>query len=339
MASVHTSGLEEEKPAVTVNFWGNMSETEYYDSQRLKHQTEYFKTPYGTLFTQSWLHKNAELKGVVCCTHGYGSDSGWMFQKIPMAFAQWGYGSFAADMLGHGRSDGLHGYIEDVEMVAAASLNFYQSVRDREEFKGLPKYLFGESMGGGATFLMLLQDPEGWDGALFSAPLFIMPNPMRPSKWRLTAYGLFGGLAETWAVMPRENMVGKAVKDPAKGKIIASNPRRYTGSPRVGTMRQLSRLCDIFSKRCDEITVPFLVVHGTADYLTAPEGSQILYDRSKSRDKTIKLYDGMYHSLIQGETDENCDRVLFDMREWLEERSKKPEQPDRTAAEASRLEE
>lgn len=69
--------------------------------------------------------------------------------------------------------------------------------------------------------------------------------------------------------------------------------------------------------------VPFLTLHGTADNLTAPEGSQALYDKASSADKTIKLYEGMYHSLIQAETDDNVELVLSDIRAWIDERSQK----------------
>ncbi|MCO5553615.1 hypothetical protein L7F22_007140 [Adiantum nelumboides] len=306
-----------------VNFWGDIPENAYYRSQGVVNKKDYFTTPYGKLFTQSWLPSSGAVKGVVCCTHGYGSDSNWMFQKIPIAFAQWGYAAFASDMLGHGRSEGLHGYVEDIEKLVSASLHFFMSVRDSDTYAGLPKFLFGESMGGGATLLMMLQDQRGWDGAMFSAPLFEIPEPMKPSRLRLFGYGLLFGLAEPWAVMPDSNMVKRAVKDPAKGKVIGSNPRRYRGPPRVGTMRQLSRMCDIIQKRCDEIEIPILMLHGTSDDLAAHEGSQMVYEKAQSTDKTIKLYDGMYHSLIQGESDENISRVLADLREWIDERASK----------------
>ncbi|KAH9298776.1 hypothetical protein KI387_030458 [Taxus chinensis] len=198
-----------------------------------------------------------------------------------------------------------------------------KSVRDNEPYRGLPRYLFGESMGCAVTLLMYFQDPDGWDGLIFSAPLFIMPEPMKPSWWRLTAYGLLFGLADTWAVMPDNKMVKKAIKDPEKLKMIASNPMRYTGKPRVGTMRELCRVCAFFQESFEKVSAPFLTCHGTSDEVTAPESSTALYERAKSSDKTLKLYDDMYHSLIQGEPDDNAQIVLKDMREWLDARAEK----------------
>jgi caffeoylshikimate esterase len=46
----------------------------------------------------------------------------------------------------------------------------------------------------------------------------------------------------------------------------------------------------------------------------------MLYERAASEDKSLILYEGMHHSLLQGETDENRDRVFADMRAWIDER-------------------
>ncbi|CAF2081155.1 unnamed protein product, partial [Brassica napus] len=208
-------------------FWGDMPEEEYYTSQGVRNTKSYFETPNGKLFTQSFLPLDGEIKGTVYMSHGYGSDTSWMFQKICMSFCNWGYAVFAADLLGHGRSDGIRCYLGDMEKVAATSLCFFKHVRDSEPYKHLPAFLFGESMGGLATLLMYFQsEPDTWTGLIFSAPLFVIPEDMKPSKTHLFAYGLLFGLADTWAAMPDNKMVGKAIHDPEKLKIIAANPQR-----------------------------------------------------------------------------------------------------------------
>lgn len=134
----------------------------------------------------------------------------------------------------------------------------------------------------------------------------------------LFVYGLLFGLAETWAAMPDNKMVGKAIRDPEKLKMVAGNPRRYYGKPRVGTMREIARQCEYVQNNFDKVTIPFLALHGTADVVTCPSGSKMLYEMAKSEDKTLKLYEGMYHSLVQGEPDESAELVLADMRAWID---------------------
>ncbi|KAL0342062.1 UNVERIFIED_CONTAM: Caffeoylshikimate esterase [Sesamum calycinum] len=191
-------------PPPPPNFWGDMPEEEYYASQGVRNSKSYFETPHGKLFTQSFLPLDPTLptKATVFMSHGYGSDTGWMFQKICISYANWGYAVFAADLLGHGRSDGIRCYLGDLNKVAAASLCFFKSVRSEKDL---------------------------WTGLIFSAPLFVIPEPMKPSKVHLFMYGLLFGLADTWAAMPDNKMVGKAIRDPEKLKIIASNPRSGWG--------------------------------------------------------------------------------------------------------------
>jgi caffeoylshikimate esterase len=135
-------------------------------------------------------------------------------------------------------------------------------------------------------------------------------------------YGLLLGLADTWAVLPDRRMAGssKSKRDPEKMKVIASNPRRYTGAQRVGTMRELTRVTELLRESFGEVTAPFLVVYGADDVVASPEGSKMLYERAASEDKSLITYEGMNHSLLQGECDENRDRVFADMRSWIDER-------------------
>lgn len=91
----------------------------------------------------------------------------------------------------------------------------------------------------------------------------------------------------------------------------------------MGTMRELMRVTEILHGRFGEVRVPFLVVHGTNDGLAEPAGSRMLYEKAASEDKEIVIYEGMYHSLVQGEPEENSGRVLADMRRWIEERARR----------------
>ena len=54
--------------------------------------------------------------------------------------------------------------------------------------------------------------------------------------------------------------------------------------------------------------------------VTDPELSKRLYDESSSEDKTIKLYEGMWHTLTTGEPDDNIEKVFKDIVEWIDER-------------------
>lgn len=51
-----------------------------------------------------------------------------------------------------------------------------------------------------------------------------------------------------------------------------------------------------------------------------PLGSKLLHERASSRDKTLKLYPGMWHVLM-AEQPEDVERVFADVISWLEDRA------------------
>ncbi|CAI0411503.1 unnamed protein product [Linum tenue] len=67
--------------------------------------------------------------------------------------------------------------------------------------------------------------------------------------------------------------------------------------------------------------MPFILLHGEDDRVTDKSVSKQLFDVSSTKDKTIKLYDGMWHGLLYGETPENIELVFNDITSWLDERS------------------
>lgn len=70
-----------------------------------------------------------------------------------------------------------------------------------------------------------------------------------------------------------------------------------------------------------QVSLPFFVLHGEADTVTDPEVSKALYEQAGSTDKTIKLYQGMWHGLTSGEPDSNVEIVFSDIISWLDKRA------------------
>jgi alpha-beta hydrolase superfamily lysophospholipase len=55
--------------------------------------------------------------------------------------------------------------------------------------------------------------------------------------------------------------------------------------------------------------------------VTDPSVSEALCTLAESKDKTMKLYDGMCHALTSGEPKENIDMVFADIIKWLDDRA------------------
>lgn len=64
-----------------------------------------------------------------------------------------------------------------------------------------------------------------------------------------------------------------------------------------------------------------LILHGAADRVTDPRISRFLYDNASTDDKTLKLYEGGFHSILEGEPDDVILAVLTDIVSWLDSRT------------------
>jgi len=83
------------------------------------------------------------------------------------------------------------------------------------------------------------------------------------------------------------------------------------------TLAELVRADERLGREFERITLPLLILHGTQDKATKPSGSQLFYERASSRDKTLKLYEGHYHDLLN---DEGKEAVIAGVKAWLHAR-------------------
>ena len=82
-------------------------------------------------------------------------------------------------------------------------------------------------------------------------------------------------------------------------------------------MAALVRADERLKEEFSSITLPVLILHGTADKNTNPSGSQHFYDRVGSVDKTLKLYEGAVHDPLN---DTEKAQVMADIQDWLDAR-------------------
>jgi alpha-beta hydrolase superfamily lysophospholipase len=82
------------------------------------------------------------------------------------------------------------------------------------------------------------------------------------------------------------------------------------------TMAAMVRADERLKKEFPLITLPVFILHGTADKNTRPRGSQHFYDLAGSTDKTLKLYEGGFHDLLN---DIDKELVIGDIKSWIDE--------------------
>ncbi|KAJ7946937.1 caffeoylshikimate esterase [Quillaja saponaria] len=304
-----------------LHYWGNTPEEDHYKIQGIRASKSFYTSPRGLkLFTRSWLPLTSPPRALIFMIHGYGNDLSWTFQATAIFLAQMGFACFALDLEGHGQSEGLKAFVPNVDLVVQDCLSFFNYIKQDPQFHGLPSFLYGESMGGAICLLIHFSDPKGFDGAVLVAPMCKISDKVKP-RWPIPQVLTFvSNFMPTLPIVPTPDLMYKSVKVEHKKVIADMNPTRYRGKPRLGTVVELLRVTDYVSLRLGDVNLPFIVLHGSADVVTDPDVSRALYEAAKSGDKTIKIYEGMMHSLLFGETDENVEMVRNDILTWLNDR-------------------
>ncbi|KAJ7531235.1 hypothetical protein O6H91_14G055000 [Diphasiastrum complanatum] len=287
------------------------------------YEEEYIQNSRGVkFFTCRWLPEDQPIRGVVCLCHGYGVDCSIYMKGSGVHLAQAGYAVYGIDYIGHGKSDGLPCYIPDFGELVDQVAVYYKSVREKYEYRKVPKYLLGESMGGCVALSVHFKEPTAWDGAVFVVPMCkISEKTELPPALVMTAMAWLSPVIGTWPIIPANDVIDTAFKDPIKRAQVRANPYAYQGRPRVKTILEMLNASRKIESNLDKVSLPFFVLHGEDDMVTDPDASKALYNAAKSKDKTIKLYPDTWHGILVGESDEKIANVFKDIIAWLNERS------------------
>ncbi len=100
-------------------------------------------------------------------------------------------------------------------------------------------------------------------------------------------------------------------------KVLEDDPLTKGEVQPAMTVAALVRADDRLHDSFEKITLPVLILHGTADKATVCKGSEYFHEHAGSRDKTLRLYDGHYHDLLN---DIGKERVMADIAGWLKAR-------------------
>jgi acylglycerol lipase len=259
------------------------------------------------LFVRSW-RPAGKPRGVVAIVPGFNSHSayyGWVagqFTAIDLAV-------YAVDLRGRGQSDGERFYVEgfgdylsDVETMMAV-------VRPRDP--GLPVFLLGHSAGGVVSCMYALEHQADLAGLICESFAFQVPAPD-------FALAVLKGLSH---VAPHAHVLHLKnedfSRDPKAVAAMNADPLIANETQPTKTLAEMVRADERLKKEFPLITVPVLILHGTMDKATKPSGSQFFYDTAGSTDKTIKLYEGHVHDLLN---DVDKELVMSDIKGWINAR-------------------
>ncbi|CAN7008254.1 unnamed protein product [Brassica rapa subsp. trilocularis] len=287
-------------------------------------EQDYIRNSRGVeLFICRWIPSSSP-KALVFLCHGYGMECSDSMRECGIRLASAGYAVFGMDYEGHGRSMGSRCYIKKFSNIVNDCYNYYTSICAQEEYMEKGRFLYGESMGGAVTLLLHKKDPSFWNGAILVAPMCKISEKVKPHPVVINLLTRVEEMIPKWKIVPTKDVINAAFKDLAKREEVRNNKLIYQDKPRLKTALEMLRTSMNLEDSLHEITMPFFVLHGEADIVTDPEISKALYEKASSRDKTLKLYPGMWHALTSGEPDYNVDLVFADIISWLDHRTADP---------------
>jgi acylglycerol lipase len=261
----------------------------------------------GQIYWQGWVPAG-DVAAVIVLVHGL-AEHGGRYAHVATRLAGDGYASYVADHRGHGKSDGVKGNINRMSDVVTDLETMIRSSAGRHP--DLPMFLYGHSMGGLIALAYLTGKPAELRGAVLSASAVEVSVGSRAAR---AAAGVLSAVVPNLGVVALD--ASSMSRDPAVVRDYDTDPLNYRGKVRARTGSEMLNATERALAALDRVTVPLLLIHGSADKITGPAGTQGLVDRVASKDVTLKIYDDYYHEL-HNEPDKET--VFTDIIRWLKE--------------------
>ncbi|XAR72549.1 2-acylglycerol O-acyltransferase [Bertholletia excelsa] len=323
--------------------FGDLTREEFYQKHHVIHHESFVLNKQNMkIFTQSWFPDSesesesvspaSKLRGMVGMVHGYADESSWLVQLTAVGLAKAGFYVCALDLQGHGYSEGSRAHIPSLHPLVEDCIQVFDSARNRH--KHLPAFLFGESLGGAISILICLKQRTEWTGLILNAAMCGVSKkfkPIWPLEELLPAAAF---IAPKWRISITEDPVKKSYKEEWKRKLSLKSPNRVAvAKPTAATALEFLRICEYIKRNCHGLEVPLLVVHGGDDKICDPETARFVYERVASKDKTLRIFEGVWHQFI-GEPREGVEMAFGTILAWIGERADKA----RAISEASHVE-
>lgn len=246
------------------------------------------RTPDGVeLFRRSWPTEGPP-RACVVLVHGYAEHSG-RYEDVTRILNRHGLHVESYDQRGHGRTGGARAYIPNIERVVDDLEAVTRVVR--ASHPEAPLFHYGHSVGGLVVLLAHLRKAADVRGLVLSSPALMVRSTVSPLLRRLAPL-----VARIAPRLPTTAIDPEGIShDPSVVRAYREDPLVYTGGTPARTGLEILRAGARVRERLDRVTAPMLVFHGGADPLIDPEGSRILVREAASADKTLRIYDGLYH--------------------------------------------
>ena len=232
-------------------------------------------------------------KAGVVIVHGLAEHMG-RYEHVAAALNRAGYAVYGRDARLHGRSRHivLRGEVQEIIDDVAEHVLSVKASHER-------LFVLAHSGGTLSTIPAVAALPAGTLDGLVLSGIAIMPGPAV-----LESLSTGEGIAPKWVS-----------RDPEVVKAYESDPLVFNEDIPDELMGMAIEATVRATEAIPLITVPVLLIHGGEDALCDPLGAQQAHAQLVTTDKTMKIYDGLYHEVLN---EPEQDEVIADVVEWLD---------------------
>jgi acylglycerol lipase len=176
---------------------------------------------------------------------------------------------------------------------------------------GLPFFVLGHSAGGVIASLFAADHATEMAGLICEGFAFELPPPD-------VALAILKGISH---LAPHAHLLNLKdedfSRDPNFVEQMKNDPLVNHTPGTLQLLAEIVRADGRLKEQFRRITLPVLILHGTGDRVAKPHGSQRFCDEAGAADKTLKLYDGHFHDLLN---DVGKEQVVADIIAWISAR-------------------
>ena len=262
------------------------------------------------LYLQAWMPD--ESKAAVLLVHGLGEHSS-RYVDLAERLVKIGISVFTFDGRGHGKSvkGKPNAYLKSYEDYLRDIDSLFRKVKSY--VPGVPTFLYGHSMGGGLVAAYVLKYQPKTAGVILSSPA--IKEAEGTSQILIALSGIISKYLPKLKALKLD--ATKISRNPKEVEKYLNDPLVYSDAIPARTGHQLLQMMRFIQNLGRYFESPLLLVHGSADELTNPKGSEMLFKKAKSTDKTLKIFPEGLHELIN---DLDKEEVLELIENWLKER-------------------
>jgi alpha-beta hydrolase superfamily lysophospholipase len=278
------------------------------------------------LFRQQFFPKGRKKKhAVIGLCHGFGDHSNALLMSVAETLCNNGFIVLSMDAEGHGLSDGLHGHVDDLQHIAADFSEYFLDSLEEPVLDKLPFFVYGVSMGGAVVFNLCTKHPisSRISGAIMCAPMVKLADEMKPHDFVTALAKIVTAYIPLAPIAPIPDILDKCIKCPKRLALARQDQLGYghtNQKPRLVAALAMLTATEHIAQSMPDLSHPILILHGVDDKVTAPASSQTLFDKCSSVDKKILLYEGCWHDMLGGETEEQVKVIYNDIITWIKQR-------------------